>query len=44
MVKNRFNEEFTAYVDGVVQRQAPVVVNHKPPPPIIPKKPKGKKN
>jgi hypothetical protein len=44
MVKNRFNEEFTAYVDGVVQRQAPAVANHKPPPPIIPKKRKGKKN
>ncbi len=31
IVKNRFNEEFVAYVDEILQRQAPVVANYKPP-------------
>ncbi len=31
LVKNRFNEEFVAYVDDVVQRLATTAANYKPP-------------
>ncbi len=35
LVKNRFNPEFTAFVDQILIRQAQAVANHKPPEAVL---------